>query len=37
MFGLLPFSGEPKSLDDMEAAVLAEVRRRHDAIEARQP
>jgi hypothetical protein len=37
VFGLLSFSGEPKSLDDMEAAVLAEVRRRHDAIETRQP
>ena len=36
VFGLLPFSGEPKSLNDMEAAVLAEVPRRHDAINARQ-
>lgn len=30
VFGMLPFSGEPKSLDDMEAGVLAEARRRHD-------
>lgn len=29
VFGLLPFSGEPKSLEDMESAVLAEARRRH--------
>jgi AbrB family looped-hinge helix DNA binding protein len=29
VFGSLPFSGEPKSLEDMEAAVLAEARRRH--------
>lgn len=29
VFGLLPFNGEPKSLEDMEAAVLAEARRRH--------
>ena len=30
VFGMLPFTGEPKSLDDMDAAVLAEARRRHD-------
>jgi hypothetical protein len=30
VFGLLPSSGEPKSLEDMEAGVLAEARRRHD-------
>ncbi|MBB3608437.1 AbrB/MazE/SpoVT family DNA-binding domain-containing protein [Rhizobium sp. BK602] len=30
VFGLLPFKGEPKSLEDMEAGVLAEARRRHD-------
>src|SRR3954464_10130783 len=30
VFGRLPSSGEPKSLEDMEAGVLAEARRRHD-------
>ncbi|MFT3691428.1 AbrB/MazE/SpoVT family DNA-binding domain-containing protein [Paenirhodobacter sp.] len=30
VFGLLPFKGEPKSLEDMEAGILAEARRRHD-------
>ena len=30
VFGMLPFSGEPKTLEDMEAGVMAEVRRRHD-------
>ena len=30
VFGMLPFTGEPKSLEDMEAGVLAEARRRHD-------
>ncbi|PDS80697.1 AbrB/MazE/SpoVT family DNA-binding domain-containing protein [Rhizobium sp. L43] len=30
VFGMLPFSGEPKTLDDMEAGLLAEARRRHD-------
>ncbi|NTF80155.1 AbrB/MazE/SpoVT family DNA-binding domain-containing protein [Agrobacterium rhizogenes] len=30
VFGLLPFKGEPKSLEDMEAGVLAEAQRRHD-------
>lgn len=29
VFGMLPHRGEPKSLDDMEAGVLAEARRRH--------
>ena len=29
VFGLLPVSGEPKSLEEMDAAVLAEARRRH--------
>lgn len=30
VFGMLPCSGAPKSLEDMEAAVLVEARRRHD-------
>lgn len=30
VFGMLPFSGEPKTLEEMEAGVLAEARRRHD-------
>ncbi|GGE08524.1 AbrB family transcriptional regulator [Rhizobium anhuiense] len=30
VFGMLPFSGEPKTLDDMEDGLLAEARRRHD-------
>lgn len=30
VFGMLPFAGKPKSLEDMEAGVLAEARRRHD-------
>lgn len=30
VFGMLPFSGEPKTLEDMEAGVMAEARRRHD-------
>lgn len=30
VFGMLPFSGVPKSLEDMEAGVLVEARRRHD-------
>lgn len=30
VFGMLPFRGEPKTLEDMEAGVLAEARRRHD-------
>ena len=29
VFGLLPVSGAPKSLEEMDAAVLAEARRRH--------
>ncbi|MBA1348671.1 MULTISPECIES: AbrB/MazE/SpoVT family DNA-binding domain-containing protein [Rhizobium] len=32
VFGMLPFSGEPKTLEDMEAGVLAEARRR-DGLE----
>ncbi|XUY26971.1 AbrB/MazE/SpoVT family DNA-binding domain-containing protein [Agrobacterium sp. rho-8.1] len=30
VFGMLPFSGEPKTLDEMDEAVLAEARRSHD-------
>ncbi|KAA1183820.1 AbrB/MazE/SpoVT family DNA-binding domain-containing protein [Rhizobium tropici] len=30
VFGMLPFTGAPKTLEDMEAGVLAEARRRHD-------
>lgn len=30
VFGMLPFAATPKSLEDMEAGVLAEARRRHD-------
>ncbi|MCB9942781.1 MAG: AbrB/MazE/SpoVT family DNA-binding domain-containing protein [Geminicoccaceae bacterium] len=30
VFGMLPSAGAPKSLEDMEAGVLAEARRRHD-------
>lgn len=30
VFAMLPVSGAPKSLDEMDAAVLAEARRRHD-------
>jgi hypothetical protein len=29
VFGVLPHSGEPKTLDEMDAGVLAEARRRH--------
>ena len=29
VFGSLPYRGEPKSLEEMEAGVLAEARRRH--------
>jgi AbrB family looped-hinge helix DNA binding protein len=29
VFGLLPSKGEPKSFEEMEAAVLGEARRRH--------
>lgn len=31
VFGVLAFKGEPKSLDDMDAGVLAEARRHHDS------
>ncbi|WP_298855359.1 hypothetical protein [uncultured Paracoccus sp.] len=30
VFGMLPYAGEPKSVEEMEAGVLAEARRRHD-------
>jgi AbrB family looped-hinge helix DNA binding protein len=30
VYGLLPHEGAPKSLEEMEAGVLAEARRRHD-------
>ena len=30
VFGLLPHRGDPKSIEEMNAAVLAEARRRHD-------
>ena len=30
VFGMLPSAGGPKTLEDMDAAVLAEGRRRHD-------
>ncbi|RWD97773.1 AbrB/MazE/SpoVT family DNA-binding domain-containing protein [Mesorhizobium sp.] len=29
VFGMLPHSGKPKTLEEMEAGVLAEARRRH--------
>lgn len=29
VFGMLPCTGKPKTLDEMEAGVLAEARRRH--------
>jgi AbrB family looped-hinge helix DNA binding protein len=29
VFGMLPYKGEPKTLEEMEAGVLAETRRRH--------
>ncbi|MGX5829165.1 AbrB/MazE/SpoVT family DNA-binding domain-containing protein [Mesorhizobium sp. 43Arga] len=29
VFGLLPHNGRPKTLEDMDAGVLAEARRRH--------
>ncbi len=29
VFGMLPYKGKPKSLEEMEAGVLAEARRRH--------
>lgn len=31
-FGLLPYKGEPKTLDEMDAGVLAEADRRHKRI-----
>ncbi|MBJ2153261.1 AbrB/MazE/SpoVT family DNA-binding domain-containing protein [Paracoccus sp. IB05] len=30
VFALLPHRGDPKSVEEMDAAVLAEARRRHD-------
>ncbi|MBX4955249.1 AbrB/MazE/SpoVT family DNA-binding domain-containing protein [Rhizobium lentis] len=30
VFGMLPFSGKPKTLEDMEAGIWAEAHRRHD-------
>lgn len=30
VFGMLPHRGTPKSLEEMDAGVLAEARRRHD-------
>ncbi|WP_027669245.1 AbrB/MazE/SpoVT family DNA-binding domain-containing protein [Rhizobium leguminosarum] len=30
VFGMLPFGGEPKTLEEMEAGVLTEARGRHD-------
>ncbi|HMN74180.1 MAG TPA: AbrB/MazE/SpoVT family DNA-binding domain-containing protein [Rhodoblastus sp.] len=30
VFGSLPFAGKPKSIDEMNASVLAEAKRRHD-------
>lgn len=30
VYGVLPHEGAPKSLDEMDAAVLTEARRRHD-------
>lgn len=30
VFGLLPHRGDPKSLEEMDTAVLAEAKRRHD-------
>lgn len=30
VFGMLPFSGKPKTLEEMDKAVLAEARRIHD-------
>jgi AbrB family looped-hinge helix DNA binding protein len=29
VFGMLPYEGKPKTLEEMEAGVLAETRRRH--------
>ena len=30
VFAMLPYNGAPKSFEEMDAAVLAEARRRHD-------
>ena len=30
VFGMLPFSGKPKTVEEMNAGVLAEAKRRHD-------
>ena len=30
VFAFLPHKGDPKSIEDMDAAILAEARRRHD-------
>ncbi len=30
VFGMLPFSGKPKTLEEMDDAVLSEARRNHD-------
>ncbi len=30
VFGSLPYSGRPKTIEEMNAAILAEARRRHD-------
>lgn len=30
VFALLAYKGQPKSMEDMEAAILAEAKRRHD-------
>lgn len=30
VFGMLPYSETPKSLEDMEAGIMAEARRRHE-------
>lgn len=30
VFGSLPFSGRPKTIEEMNAGILAEARRRHD-------
>ncbi|SCX31313.1 transcriptional regulator, AbrB family [Agrobacterium sp. DSM 25558] len=30
VFGMLPFNGKPKTLEEMDEAILAEARRHHD-------
>jgi hypothetical protein len=30
VFGSLPYSGKPKTIEEMNAGILAEARRRHD-------